>query len=37
VLAADGWTSIGKLKGFVPGFSEREAKERELTEFVKKN
>jgi len=37
VLAADGWTSLGKLKGFVPGFLEREAKERELTEFVEKN
>jgi len=36
VLAADGWTSLGKLKGFVPGFLEREAKERELTEFVEK-
>ena len=37
VLAADGWTSLGKLKGFVPGFLEREAKERELTVFVEKN
>jgi len=36
VLAADGWTSLGKLKGFVPRFLEREAKERELTEFVEK-